>query len=55
MGFTFSGPVWGQIETWDEDTFDLKVRLYEIANEYIKSMQVQKTYASIAEKQIDEL
>lgn len=47
--------LYGCIESWDESTFDLKVRLYNIANEYIKSMQVQKTYASIAEKQIDEL
>ena len=48
-----SGPLYGQRETWDESSFDLKKELYTKAFEYIDSQKVEKHYSSIAEKQVN--
>lgn len=48
-----SGPLYGELETWDESTFNLEYRLYEIANDYCKSIKIEKKYSNLIEKQFD--
>lgn len=45
----------GTMEIWDESTFDLKKRLLEIANDYAKSIKVEKHYNSELERQMEQL
>lgn len=46
---------YGKTEIWDKSTFDLKVRLYEIADQYAKIVQAAKHYNTELEKQFDQI
>ena len=51
----FGGPLYGDMEFWDESTFELERRLFEIKNAYCKANRETKIYSSLAERQIADL